>query len=240
VRRATALLAVCAGLGAGAAAATTAQAAAIHHEIAGRSVRGAPIHATVVGDPSAPRAVLAIACLHGNEPAGIAVTRRLRRAPPPPGTALWLVDRANPDGCRAGTRQNARGVDLNRNAPWRWRPTGPPGSVFYAGPRPRSEPETRALLRLVRRVRPAITIWYHQQAALVDDSGGDRRIERRYAELVGLPFKRYGDLPGVFTGWQNTTFPRTTAFVVELPAGPLRPRAARRHARAVLALAREA
>ena len=95
-------------------------------------------------------------------------------------------------------------MDLNRNAPWRWRPTGPPGSLFYAGPRPRSEPETRALLRLVRRVRPAITIWYHQHAALVDDSGGDRRIERRYAQLAGLPLRRYGDLPGVFTGWRTT------------------------------------
>ena len=226
---------IAAGLGVGAPAPP-----AIHHEIVGRSVRGAPITATVVGEPTAPRTVLVLACVHGNEPAGIAVTRRLRRADPPAGTALWLVDRANPDGCRARTRGNARGVDLNRNAPWRWRPTGPPGSLFYAGPRPRSEPETRAVLRLVRRIRPAVTIWYHQAAALVDDSGGDRRIERRYADLAGLPLRRFGrGLPGIFTGWQNHTFPRSTAFVVELPAGSLPPRAARRHARAVLALARE-
>jgi protein MpaA len=159
----------------------------VRHEIVGRSVRGAPIRATVVGDPAAPRAVLVVACLHGNEPAGMSVIRRLRRARPPAGTVLWLIGRANPDGCRAGTRHNARGVDLNRNAPWRWRRTGPPGSTFYAGRRPASEPETRALLRLVRRVRPIVTIWYHQAAALVDDSGGDRHIERRYAELSGLP-----------------------------------------------------
>ena len=213
--------------------------AAIHDEVVGRSVRGVPIRAAIVGERTAPRTVLVLACVHGDEPAGIAVTRRLRRADPPTGTALWLVDRANPDGCRAGTRRDARGVDLNRNAPWRWRPTGPPGSPFHAGPHPRSEPETRALLRLVRRVRPAITIWYHQHAALVDDSGGDRRIERRYAQLAGLPFRRYGDLPGVFTGWQNHAFPRSTAFVVELPGGSLSPRAARRHANAVLTLARE-
>jgi protein MpaA len=99
----------------------------VRHEIVGRSVRGAPIRATVVGDPAAPRAVLVVACLHGNEPAGMSVTRRLRRARPPAGTVLWLIGRANPDGCRAGTRHNARGVDLNRNAPWRWRRTGGAG-----------------------------------------------------------------------------------------------------------------
>jgi hypothetical protein len=35
----------------------------ISHEVVGRSVRGAPIRATVGGDPGAPRAVLVVACL---------------------------------------------------------------------------------------------------------------------------------------------------------------------------------
>jgi hypothetical protein len=42
--------------------------------------------------------------IHGTEPAGRAVTRRLRQARPPRGTALLLVDSANPDGGRADTR----------------------------------------------------------------------------------------------------------------------------------------
>ncbi len=212
-----------------------AAASPVDREIIGRSVRGVPIRADVVGDRRAPRRVLVVGCVHGTERAGEAVTRRLRRAALAPGVALWLVDQANPDGCRAGTRQNARGVDLNRNAPWRWRPTGPPGSTYFAGPRPRSEPETRAILRLVRRLRPAITIWYHQHATLVDDPGRHRPIARRYARRVGLPLRRYGiALPGILTGWQNATFPAATAFVVELPAGPLPAPSVRRHAAAVL------
>lgn len=199
----------------------------------GRSVQGRPIVARVVGDAHAARPVLVVGCVHGDEPAGIAITRRLRSTTPPPGVALWLVDEFNPDGCAAHARQNAHGVDLNRNSPARWRPlTGP----FYSGPRPLSEPESRAIHRLVTRLRPAITIWYHQHAALVDDSGGDQAVERRYARIVRLPFRHFGDKPGSITHWQNTTFPADTAFVVELPAGRLSRSAVARHANAVLAL----
>lgn len=212
-------------------------AAPVHIVTVGRSVLGRPIKATVVGDPRAPRAVLVVGCVHGDERAGIAVVRLLRRAAPPAGTALWLVRTFNPDGTAAGTRGNARGVDLNRNAPWAWRPL--PRGIFYAGPRPLSEPESRAIHRFVLVHHPAVSVWYHQAARLVDDSGGDRRLERRYARLVGLPFRRLqGSFPGSITRWQDHRFPRDTAFVVELPGGPLPAASARRHARAVLSLAR--
>jgi protein MpaA len=62
----------------------------------------------------------------------------------------------NPDGTAAGTRQNAHDVGLNRKFPYRWRPISDP--TYYSGPRPASEPETRAAIRLVRRIRPAVTI----------------------------------------------------------------------------------
>jgi protein MpaA len=210
----------------------------LHREVIGRSVQGRPIRAVRVGAADAPHTALVVGCVHGTERAGEAVTRRLRAVRVPGDVALWLIDEANPDGCHAGTRQNAHGVDLNRNVPWRWRPTGPPGSTFYAGPRARSEPETRALLAFIARVRPGVTIWYHQQAALVDDPGRHQAIPRRFARTVGLPFKPYPQrLPGIFTGWQNARLPRTTAFVVELAAGPLSAASVRRHVHAVMAAA---
>jgi protein MpaA len=199
----------------------------------GRSVQGRPIVARVLGDPRAGRRILVVGCVHGDEPAGIAVTRSLRGARVPVGVALWLIDTVNPDGLKARTRQNADGVDLNRTFPVGWRPLG---GIFYSGRRPLAEPESRAIHRLVLAVRPAVTIWYHQHAALVDDSGGSRAIERDYARRVGLPFRRYGTVPGSITTWQDSTYPSDTAFVVELPAGPLSPRSVARHAKAVLAL----
>ncbi len=202
----------------------------------GHSVRGRAIRARRLGEPGAPVSVLVVGCVHGNERAGRAVIARLRDAAPPAGVALWLVRDANPDGCRAGTRGNANGVDLNRNFPYRWRRL-PPGT-YYSGTGPLSEPESRATYELMRAERPVVSVWYHQHAELVD-AYGDERIARRYARRVGLPYRFFYAAPGSITRWQARTIRGSTGIVVELPAGELSPASARRHARAVLALARE-
>lgn len=207
-------------------------------EVVGRSVQGRPIRALRIGSPAARGVLLVVGSIHGTETAGQAVVRRLRRARPPHGTALLLVEDANPDGSAAGTRQNARGVDLNRNFPFAWRPIGSPFDTYHSGPGPLSEPESTALAGLIRRVRPRVTVWYHQMLTLVDHSGGDRHLERLYARRSGLPYRPIAPLPGTATRWQSSAFPRDSAFVVELAAGSLHRRATRRHAGAVLALAR--
>ncbi len=214
------------------------QAASAGVETIGRSVQGRPIRAVRVGDPRAPVRVLVVGEIHGTERAGRAVTRRLRRARPPRGVELWLVDELNPDGAAAGTRQNARGVDLNRNFSFGWRAIGKPYDTYHSGPRPLSEPESRAAAELIRRIRPRVTLYYHQMLALVDRGGGDRALERLYSRRSGLPYKAIPLPPGAATGWQNDTFPRDTAFVVELAAGLLDARGAKRQAKAVLAVAR--
>jgi protein MpaA len=204
--------------------------------VIGRSALGRPIVAMLDGDPERARIrVLVVGCIHGDETAGIRVARRLVAAAPAPGAALWVVPSLNPDGVAAGTRGNARGVDLNRNFPFRWQPLG---GLEYSGPNPLSEPESTAAVGLIRRIGPDITIWFHQPFGLVDLSGGDSAVERRYAQLVGLPAIRLPRYPGSVSTWQNHTITGSTAFVTELPStvgGPLAGRAAG----SVLALARE-
>jgi beta-N-acetylhexosaminidase len=191
-----------------------------------------------VGDPEAPVRVLVVGSIHGNETAGHAVVRRLASATPPAGVQLWLVRSANPDGVRAGTRQNGRGVDLNRNFPFRWAGGGRPFDTYFPGRSPASEPETRALQRLVAKVEPHLSVYYHQQMRLVVlPRGAPRAPVREYARRAGLPPRWLPYYRGTAISWQNRRAPGTTAFVVELPAGPLSPGAARRHARAVLAVA---
>jgi protein MpaA len=202
----------------------------------GYSVRHRSIEAVEIGDPRQPHRVLVVGCIHGNEPAGIAIARRLISLAHPPNTTLWVIPDLNPDGVAAHTRQNADRVDLNRNFPWHWRPLDSPGGLQYSGPKPLSEPESQAAVRLILRVRPQITIWFHQSERLVDLSGGDARVERRYAHLVGLPARELTRYPGSAASWSDERLPGTTAFVVELPPGRLQPTAVTRYADALLAL----
>ncbi len=207
----------------------------------GRSVQGRWIVAHEIGDGHIHDKVLVFGAVHGNETAGMAIARRLRRAAVPAGLGLWIVDNLNPDGAAEGTRQNARGVDLNRNFSRHWRRIGRRGDQQYSGTRALSEPETRIARRLIRRVQPMVTIWFHQPLALVDRSGGsseDLRIERRFARLSGLPLRQIQPYPGTATRWQNHGFPGTTAFVVELPRGRLSAAGVKRYASAVLGVAR--
>jgi N-acetylmuramoyl-L-alanine amidase len=209
---------------------------AAHAEVIGHSVQGRPIAVTHRGDANAPTSVLVVGSIHGNETAGHAVIERLRRTPVPAGVQLWLVRTVNPDGVAHGTRQNAHGVDLNRNFPRRWQ-AGARG-IYYPGPSPSSEPETDAVRALVKRIRPDVTVYYHQHMRLVNLSpGADRALVRDYARRVGLPARELPHYHGTATSWQNHTFPGTSAFVVELPAGALTAASADRHADAVLAVA---
>jgi hypothetical protein len=106
-------------------------------------------------------------------------------------TELWFVPVANPDGYdytftpgnrlwRKNLRDNngdgqisaVDGVDLNRNFAYRWgwdnEGSSPdPFSGTYRGPSPSSEPETKALDRLFRRVGFEFFINYHSAAELL-------------------------------------------------------------------------
>jgi murein peptide amidase A len=207
-------------------------------ELIGRSVQGRAIDVVRIGEPAAPRKVLVVGMIHGDEPEGRKVVDLLRTAAPPPGVELLLVRDLNPDGLRRHTRQNAHGVDLNRNSSQGRRFLGGPGTRFYAGPTAFSEPETQAIRGLILATRPAVTVWYHQPFALVDrpETGGDA-IALAYARVSGLRFHPLTPRPGSMSRWENVRVRPGSSIVVELPPGRLSAAAAQRHAQAVLALA---
>jgi protein MpaA len=204
------------------------------HLLLGRSVDGRPISATRVGDRGASRKALVVGQIHGNEPAGRRITRALRRLHPK-GVDIWVVDSVNPDGNAAGARKNAHGVDLNRNFSFRWQPSSP-SSGYYGGPRPHSERETRVMMRWIRRIRPDVTIWYHQPwNAVLVPCHGRAPIQRRYARRVHMRTScRGAGLHGTATSWENHSFRGTKAFVVELSSRGVTKRGAKRHARAAM------
>ena len=112
----------------------------------GRSVH--LVHATRGGTPSF--RILFYAQQHGDEVSGkdalLYMVRDIARDPAllPPDVDLWILPMMNPDGAEAGTRRNAAGADLNRD--------------HLA----LEQPETQALHRVARRVRPHLAVDGHE------------------------------------------------------------------------------
>ena len=113
-------------------------------EVIAHSQRGRDVVARRIGSAGAPSRILVVGAIHGNERAGVPVLRALRSAKPPRGVQIVLVDPVNPDGDARNARQNARGVDLNRNWPVGWHGGGRAFGTYFAGTAPLSEPETAA------------------------------------------------------------------------------------------------
>jgi murein peptide amidase A len=235
-RKALAVLLVAAGL-----STASGQSAASHRPgphptstLLGRSYDGRPIYLVRVGDPDGPR-LLVFGCIHGNEPAGIAVALALEHVRT--SDDVWIVPDLNPDGVAAGSRQDARGVDLNSNWSSEWQQGGSPWDVYYGGPYPFSERETRLARNLILRLHPLLTIWYHQHMDVVWAYGPSTHAGQLYSRISGLPFYYQHWLPGTATNWQNHHLPHTSSLTIELPAGSLSPQQVRQQVRAALVTA---
>jgi predicted deacylase len=192
--------------------------AAARTVVVGHSVRGRAITAIVRGPDDAKRKILVVGCIHGNECAGLRITSALARSKPAKGVQLWIVPEMNPDGAAADTRQNAHGVDLNRNYPYKWKNLD--GS-YESGPKPASEPETRAMMRFLSTVKPAYILSFHQPLHAVDVTERPT-FSKRVARALRLPMSRLtcgSTCHGTMTMWFNHKF-RGFALTVEYGANP--------------------
>lgn len=184
----------------------------------GTSVEGRTITAVHRWSDGATRPMLVVGSIHGDERAGERVVRRLRAAPLPVGVDLWLVPTMNPDGVAAGRRTNASGVDLNRNFPRHWLRAGA-GTTQWSGPSAASEPETAAVMALLREVRPRTTMVFHQPLYGVDSyRAKSMTLVRRLGRETGLPVRSFdcgGVCHGTLTDWHNARLPGR-AVTVEL------------------------
>jgi hypothetical protein len=121
-------------------------------EVAGQSVEGRAIFAVRLGRSTTEASwrVLFFGQQHGDEPAGkealldLILTIADDPSRLPDGVELWVVPQVNPDGAAAGKRRSSAGADLNRD------------HLLLR------QPETLALHRLARRVRPDIVVDCHE------------------------------------------------------------------------------
>lgn len=202
----------------------------------GASVQGRPIVARQRRGAAPARHIAVIGVIHGDEPAGRAVTDALYAVAVPDNLTLTVIPTVNPDGEAAGTRTNAHGVDLNRNFPHDWRPlgTGPYTSVAEnPGPAPLSEPESQALQRWLWAARPDLVIWYHQPWGAVVCDGASGPTCPALAASVDLPVIA-APRPGSAAQWAAANGMHSA--VVELAEGPADAATVARHVAAITGL----
>jgi len=193
--------------------------AVIGHRVLGTTPQGRKIRAWHLGERGKKKVVL-IAVMHGNEQAPRRILTDLRDGPPVHGLDLWVVPTYNPDGAAHHTRKNAHGIDLNRNYPYRWRNLD---GAYESGPKPSSEPETRAMMRFLSRVRPAYILSFHQPLHAVDITERPK-FSKRVARALGLPISRLtcgSTCHGTMTMWFNHRF-KGFALTVEYAGSPPR------------------
>jgi murein peptide amidase A len=183
----------------------------------GRSLRGAELRVHL---PARPRHLL-VAGLHGEEPETVQLARAILDRVEGADATCAIVLCANPDGIADGTRQNARGVDLNRNFPaatWRagTTPSYPAGidpaervpanrtNVSSTGAAPLSEPESAALAALIGRLAPELVLDLHAPLELVLTTPlVPEDVARKLAGAAGLELtdELGSPVPGALRDW---------------------------------------
>jgi len=164
--------------------------------VIGYSSRGRPIYAYYFG--SGTRAVLFTGAIHGSEiGTRLLMDRWIQELEAgarniPADKMIVVVPQVNPDGVAAGTRVNARNVDLNRNfatSDWQKDVLDVNNNPFPGGggEAPMSEPETRAIGGLAQRLGPVVVLSYHSIGGVVlgNLAGNSGAYAAAYSQLSG-------------------------------------------------------
>jgi hypothetical protein len=123
----------------------------VHVSIEGSTTKGRSVYLVRLSRTANPAwKIVFYALQHGDEisskDALLYLIRDISEHPEklPADTGVWMLPMMNPDGAEAGTRVSGAGVDLNRD------------HITL------EQPETQALYRVIRRVRPDIAIDCHE------------------------------------------------------------------------------
>lgn len=203
----------------------------------GESVEGVPLLAWV---PKTKEPIgIFFAAIHGEEAQTLILAHQLMREVTASQAHSILIPVFNPDGVLHGTRQNARGVDLNRNFPSvTWRsdpsPTFPPftltreahdrNQISSPGTAPASEPEVSCFVDLVNSVKPDFLLGLHapDECVLAPDED-DYAFAQWLAENSGLEVVHAIPIagtsvpdPGSSNYWAKENTMRSVSYEIEI------------------------
>jgi len=158
------------------------------------------------------KTILFIGCMHGDEAQGFELIMRFLQSgewrvesgelggknnsplstlhsPLKKNNRLLFVPCLNPDGVKNNTRQNARGVDLNRNFPTKnWEKTEK--NEFYGGESPNSEKETQFMVEVIADYKPDVILTFHAPFKIVNYDGPAEKIAQNIAGIINYPVQK--------------------------------------------------
>ncbi len=163
-------------------------------------------HMEVKGHAPKPKKILVLSMVHGDElPAGYVALSWMNRLIDIKGRNTWrVVPLLNPDGLTAKTRNNGRGVDLNRNLPtknWeveakeRWKVHEKENPRRFPGAAANSESETNCMLAHLNEFEPDFIVSLHTPYGQLDFDG-PQHINFALKSFKDMPWKRLGHFPG--------------------------------------------
>jgi len=133
------------------------------------------------------KTVLIIGVFHGDEPQGEVLIRRfLKERTSAPKNRLLLIPCLNPDGKELNTRQNANGVDLNRNFPTK-NHIITDDEHYFGGTNPASEVETRFMMKIIEEYKPDFILSLHAPYRVVNYDGDAKQQAEEISKLTGYP-----------------------------------------------------
>jgi protein MpaA len=201
--------------------------------VIGSSVKGRAITAYSFG--SGAKTILFTGGIHGSEPSGYTTMQALVQYLQangntiPGDTRVVVVPNTNPDGIAAGSRNNSRNVNVDRNFPtanWSASIETASGTLpTGGGTSPGSEPEAAALIALVRQLKPRLSVSYHAQGRLVGANkfADSVTIGDVYSSTVGYKTMYYNaeavmgyPMTGEFEDWMGEEM-NIPAILIELP-----------------------
>ena len=167
------------------------------------SVQGRPIYLYEMGTGDS--MVVIFGGFHGDEILGVEFVQRFAEYLAREGqhefvAHVIIIPVLNPDGLIMNTRVNANSVDINRNFPTANWSGSYESNGNYPGEYPASEPETRAVIALLKKVSPQRIITVHTPLKVVNYDGPGLELANSMAQFNGYPVA--GDIgyptPGSF------------------------------------------
>lgn len=132
------------------------------------------------------KTILVIGVVHGDEPQGKFLIENYLKTSVEGQNRMLYIPCLNPDGFALKTRQNSKGVDLNRNFPTKNWAYGE-RNEYYGGDSPGSEIETEFVIQTIERYKPSAILTFHAPYKVVNFDGPAEEIAQKISEIINYP-----------------------------------------------------